>query len=418
MKQSRAFCFGNKLKGFIIVIIIVKRQLGLGYAIATLLFMNPVAADEIEIKMTGFIMPKIIDASAGLMTFTTQTETAPTAVAPQQGVNSLNRTNRATWQIGQSRLGASFKYGPKATAKVEVDFFNNNDASPEFALLAPRLRLAVAYYQFSENLLGFMGQDWDIFNAHVNPHTYNFVGYYYQAGNAGFIRQQLGFTLGKAQGVNFSLALGMPQKNDNSAQGTPVSDSKSETSKVPSFAAALSLKGEKDDIVGIAGIMSRVLYSTSFVDSHLAYGITLFTIKNFSAFQIRARAFYGQNMNNLNMQTLTSGSQNANTGQGAYDFREWGGFMTALFPLNGWWNVFFGLGIDSSVNPSGISAQIVGNLLTLNSKGSAGADFALSGNLKAYVELSFFASRYHEGLVNNPNTYQAQMIDVGVKFDI
>ena len=374
-------------------------------------------AEELQIKLNGFILPKFIFSSSALNSFSTQTETAPTAVSVGTGSSGLNSHPRTTWQIGQSRFGSNFKYGPKLTGKLEIDFFNNNDASPEFSLLAPRLRIAKIDYKISDDLSLTAGQDWDIFNGDVGPFTYNVVGNYFQTGNVGFIRQQLALKSGGSTGLNVSIALGMPQKNDNSATGAPVTDNTAELNLLPTFAMNMTYKQDEKSFFGMSAIASRILYTPSTDDFHSAFGLSAFIAQSFTGFELRAKAYFGRNLGNLNMLTLSNGG-GSSLASNSYDFIEAGGFITGRIPIGELYGVFGGVGYATGLNAGDIPSTISGNILTGNLKIGAGLDYSFVQNLKAYSEFSFLNSTYNQGSAGNVISYAAGVVDIGMKLDI
>ena len=379
-----------------------------------------VSAETLEVKPYGFFLPKYIFATAGLVSFTTpfhenQNEVAPSAAALADiGTNAHPRT---TWQIGQSRFGVVFGYGSQLSGTLEVDFVNNlTAASPEFVLLAPRLRLAKIDYRISPTLALTFGQDWDIFNGGVGAYTYNTVGNYYQAGNVGFLRQQLVVRIGESRGWNLSLALGMPQKNDQT-NARPGHDAGPELTLLPTTAANLTYKEDNTNFYGVSLIAGRVLYTPSTQSAHSASGISLFGLKDFGLISLHAKAYYGKNLHNLKTITLVSGG--AINGQ-IFDVYEYGGFFTLNTMIEEVVGVFAGAGYGSVFNTNSIpaGAGLLGTILTGNRKLVVGADFRLRSNLYAYAEISSFRSRYNEGSPANINAYVATMVDVGMKLNI
>ena len=315
-----------------------------------------VSGDRLEVKSYGFFLPKYIMASAGLVTFAThqmqhQNEVAPSAAAV--GDLSNNSRARSTWQLGQSRFGVVFGYGPQLSGTLEVDFVNNvSAASSEFTLLAPRLRLAKIDYRISPTFAITFGQDWDIFNGGVGGYTYNTVGNYYQSGNVGFLRQQFIVKLGENQGWGLALALGMPQKNDQTS-ANPGMDGPPELTLVPTMAANLTYKEDNSNFYGVSLIAGRVLYSAKVTDAHSAAGISFFTLKDFGSVSLHGKVYYGKNLHNLKALTLSSGSI---LGGQSYDFYEYGGFFTLNTMLTEVMGVFVGAGYGSVFNPQDIPA--------------------------------------------------------------
>lgn len=269
------------------------------------------------------ILRTTIDVSNGVESYTNPNATAVTAAA-----NPVFLTNSAllltpdsaflSFQVQQSRIGVMVNEGGVVRGQLELDFIHFNMASPTLNAF-PRVRIAevqlapVAGHKF------FLGQSWDVFSP-LNSHTLNLVGGLFQAGNAGFMRHQLGWS-GTFSNVELTLAAGFQGANDGP------SFSSIEVDAVPTGSARLWYRNARKDGVGVSAIATAVRYvSAPVAERRLTLGVNAFAEVTLGPVNLRAELYFGQNLANIGALTLSQG-------RFGVDVRELGGWISSRFTL-------------------------------------------------------------------------------------
>ena len=178
-----------------------------------LLLNQPVlrADSQFSIKPTGFLKFGAVAASRAVDSFGNTNMSAPTVASSSNALGS--NLARGTFQIAQSRFGAWIDQG-KVKGHLEFDLIDFAKASPVTQIF-PRLRIADLDYQIDDSQTVSFGQDWDLFASPYRPFTYNFVGFFFQSGNVGFMRNQVTYSLQASQGLQL---VELPRKNGQSAK--------------------------------------------------------------------------------------------------------------------------------------------------------------------------------------------------------
>src|SRR5690606_21072894 len=114
-----------------------------------------------------------------------------------------------TMQVQQSRAGVNITQDD-VFGNLEFDFINFAQSSPTTES-RPRLRRALVGYSVNESNKIQIGQDWDTFSP-SKPNTLDYVGLFFNAGNTGFMRQQIKWTYAQ-DSLKSELSIGMPGKN-------------------------------------------------------------------------------------------------------------------------------------------------------------------------------------------------------------
>jgi len=301
-----------------------------------------------ETDAYGFIRASAIYSSGGVASFSNTNAVAPTHASARTNVQ--DDTSRLSFQLQQSRIGTTLKK-QDILARLEFDFVDFNKATPTTQMV-PRVRIASVTYGW-ENQKVIIGQDWDLFSP-TSAFTYNYVGNYFLAGNAGFMRQQLQYLRTEGD-YELGGAIGLANSNPTAKEND------TELSRSPSYAARISKKLDNGK-VGLSGIYAHLSYRANEVISKDAYGINAFYEKTFGLLAFRSEAYYGQNLANLGALTLGKGTSEA-------DVKEFGGYASAQYKLSEKNFVFGGAGIakvdNRSVIPLAPASPAVGkNFLT------------------------------------------------------
>jgi hypothetical protein len=188
-------------------------------------------------------------------------------------------------------------------------------------------------WHFDANNRLFVGQGWDIFgntNASLLSHSANLVGTLFQAGNIGFMRQQLGWS-GRFGPMEIALAVGMQGNN----AGPTFSNL--EESATPTGAARVMYHFTETSVIGVSGIGTAPRF-TSAADPttgavsdqrRLALGGELFADVTVDSLNIHAEAYIAQNLAN-------TGALNLGQGRYGHDVADAGGYVSARLTLSEW----------------------------------------------------------------------------------
>jgi len=270
-----------------------------------------------SLRLTGFIKPTVLVGN-GVESYGTSTFNAITAAANPVFLSNPDQV-AVGFQTQQTRLGLVIGEGGPIIGQVEVDFVDYTKSSPAQSTTI-RVRQAFAEWTINENHKLSLGHRWDVFSP-LNSHTYDIVGGMFQAGNAGFMRQQLIYT-GTAGSFEGVLALGLTQQNNTNAF-TNV-----EYNRMPTIAARASYRPGKATWVGVAVIGTRLAFDAAkpTEKARLSLGANVFADLTRGALNLRAEAYGGQNLNNLGLLVLGQGTR-------TQDVQEVGGYASAKVTL-------------------------------------------------------------------------------------
>ena len=267
------------------------------------------------IRFHGIIRPVVTFSGGALESFSNPNSSAPTAAANPVLAN-LPDDSRLTLQVAQTRFGFWINEPGELRGHLEFDFIDFGKASPTVQALL-RLRIATVEWSPAKNFTIGAGQDWDL-PTPINPFGLNLVGGNFQAGNTGFMRQQIKALYKPADALELGLAVGLQAPN-----ATP-KDFAVELARVPTLAVR---------VTALLGSLGRLGMGVIITQLRLAPG----------AMQRRAWAGAGNIFGELTPTPTTSlrfegyiGSNAANLGvlsigQGrlAEDVAEAGGFISA-----------------------------------------------------------------------------------------
>lgn len=355
------------------------------------------------------------DHSVGSIGALNSNFSAPVAAGLDRGEGDRqNRRARAAFEVQQSRFG--FQVLPKASVhgKFEFDFLNSSNAAPTTASLL-RLRIAKIEWQVSDTSTVMIGQDWDLFNAGVNPHTHNWVGNEFQGGNVGFMRQQLGFST-HSESMEYGFALGMAQNSTTNAGAFPSSNSDTDFS-VPTIALKAAVVSGKSKY-GATGIYASRISATTVggqdtSNSHSAFGTALFADSTVADdLIIRSKIYWGQNLKDIGTFSLSSIVPGTGAA-GARSTHEFGGFISAAHSFSTLWDMYGGFGFAKIVEDGALATDG----LMRNWQVKLGGDYLIPDTkAKVFLELTRYATQYKLAAGNTDFTAYASQLGIEMPF--
>lgn len=356
------------------------RRVFLGLTLATLGVSSPARA-AVEWKPYGFLLPNIEVSSSAVESFSQPNMSAPTAAGNPSAAVAPDRA-RSTFEVAQSRLGTKIIPSDKVMGQVEIDFIDFTKASPTTAALS-RLRIAKIEYSINENHRILFGQDWDLFSP-LGPHSMNFVGHYFEAGDGGFMRHQLQL-LSKCGDFEIGSALGLSTANATSR------DSTVELARLPTLALRGAYKRNDGTQLGASIIGTRIetlLADRTYLN---AYGTNLFGQIKLGNTEFRSEMIYGQNLFNLGSLTLSHG-------YGTTSIREISGWMSFKSSLAEKVSLFGGGGLARVINGQKVlvstASPSTGPGIRSNFTMRLGAEYKIQDGLSVYLENSYFQTRH------------------------
>jgi hypothetical protein len=278
----------------------------------------------VPIRLTGIVHAAII-GTQGVQTFGQPNASAATAALNPMLVASPDDPN-LTFQIQQTRLGMIVGEGTELRAQVEIDFIHFDQASPTTQAY-PRIRIAVLEWRFAENQRLFLGQTWDLFGNAIGPqllsHSFNLVGTLFQAGNIGFMRQQLGYS-GRFGDVELAAAVGLQGAN------TGPSFNNIEESFTPTGSARVMLHLGESSVIGVSALGTALRLTDPTMplvnERRLALGGQVFADLTLGPLSIHGEVYIAQDLANL-------GALNLGQGRFGVDVADVGGYLSARLNL-------------------------------------------------------------------------------------
>jgi hypothetical protein len=204
------------------------------------------------IRFHGIIRPVVTFSGGALESFSNPNASAPTAAANPILAN-LADESRLTLQVAQTRFGFWINEPGELRGHLEFDFIDFGKSSPTVQALL-RLRIATVEWSPTKSFTIAAGQDWDLPNP-INPFGLNLVGGNFQAGNTGFMRQQIKATYKPADALELGFAVGLQAPN-----ATP-KDAAVELARVPTFALRVTALLGSAGRIGMGGIISQLRLS-------------------------------------------------------------------------------------------------------------------------------------------------------------
>jgi hypothetical protein len=350
-----------------------------------LLVTQPVGAD-VSATMFGVVNVGIKHVDRVTKSYTKDILIAPTEAGPLTGT-ALDGYNRTSIQTSQSKFGWNFRASEKTTGVLELDMMDFNVSTPTTHIL--RVRKASFQHQLSEDSKIRIGKDFTIFNG-VGPHTSNWVGGSYRAGNTGFISDEMvyfktlgSFELGMAIG-NFGRSLG----EISAAKELPSDFS------FPTGTIRLEQKLESGrwglthiDSAGAQWELKNPSYQNTKAWASKIY----FDWNAFSA-NMRFAAYHGVNTSDLALFGMASSRQVDGSSNPFFrNFKEEGAFLSVQHSFGESSHIYWGLSAARIVNPEdGLNP----NTLKSNRVTRLGYKYELEKGLNAFCEFTHFESDY------------------------
>ena len=328
----------------------------------------PSPLEKVTNAVTSLVRPygtfkPTIDVSVGAIeSYGNPNASAPTA-AGNPALSNAPKDTRYSFQMAQSRVGIWVAEKSQARAHLEIDFVDFTKASPTVAA-TPRLRVATVDYEPIEHFVISAGQDWDLYSP-VNPFTTNLVGSNFEAGNSGFMRQQVKFIETIPDAVELAFAIGMP------AQNASFKDAGMELARVPTFAVRAAAIVGTTGRIGVSGIATQLRQGLGTPQERRtgAYSANVYAdIGKADGFQLKAEGYIGRNMNNIGALTLAFGTATK-------DVDELGGYVSMRQSLAPNHAVYLTVGAAGVLNPENVVPDYA---ITAGANGAA-ATRALSG---------------------------------------
>ncbi len=374
---------------------------------------NPVTAivAGIPIRVTGIVHASVY-ASQGVQSFGNATTVAPTSALSPALLGSQADQPILSFQVQQSRFGLTIGEGTQFRAVAEIDFVHFDQSSP-VAQAFPRIRILQLEWHFDDHHRLFVGQGWDIFGNAIGPqllsHSANLVGTLFQAGNIGFMRQQLGWE-GRFGDVAVALAVGMQGAN------TGPTFNNLEESFTPTGAARVMIYVTPNGVVGISGIATAPRFTrldattgVTAEDRRPAYAGELFADVTLGSVVLHAEAYLAQNLAN-------TGALNLGQGRFGHDVADAGGYLSGRLNL-GEWSITAMVGFAGVLRPSevvpgytsaaaasptrvvapgalGVASPTAGPGMVWNTSGHVGVWFSPMHGLSFVLEPYFYFTRF------------------------
>ncbi len=302
------------------------------------------------VRPYGLIKPTLIFSGRPVESYSQPNASAATA-AGNPVLASLLHESHYTLQVAQSRLGVWFAEGQPVRGQLEFDFIDFGKSSPTVQAI-PRLRIAKVEWALSDSTVLMAGQDWDLYGP-VNPHTINLVGGSFQAGNTGFMRQQVKL-IWHNDSLEVGGALGLAGINAGPRPLLP------EYNGMPSIAARAALLLGPAGRIGVDAFATQWRFAAgtpteekAFAGAFGIYG----DVTPVERFNLRFEAYYGQNFANTGALALGYGRVAPATMTEAaklVSMKEVGGFLSAKYGFDDT-NAVYGLfGLAKVLNDSDV----------------------------------------------------------------
>lgn len=337
-----------------------------------------VGAQATDFSVYGFLKAGMVTASRAVDSYGSTNLSAPIRVMPNG--DSTSAEARSSFQLSQSRVGVNLGKKESVSGQIELDFIDFDKATP-VTKAVPRLRIAAIRYAANENNTITIGQDWDVFSP-VKPFTFNYVGLYFGAGNAGFMRPQVKWSH-KGDALNFDTAIGLSGSN------ATATDADLERGLLPTFAAAVSHEADAM-LYGVSFLVGKLRLTSGAVESNpLFYGVNGFFQVSGSFGEAHLEAYYGQSLGNSGALTLALA-----TLSGAP--HEAGGYLTWKYGLGPAFGLQLGAGYATVMDGGSTSRGITGFEVLDNIKLSASGAYHLTSNLDLFLELTGLSTKFVE----------------------
>ena len=291
------------------------------------------------VRIYGIVITRFVASTSAVESYGQPNAVAITAAGNPILSNSPDNA-RYTFQAAQSRFGLWVNERGAVRGQLEFDFVDFAKASPTVASL-PRLRIAKAEWAIGGGHSVALGQDWDLY-APVNPHGINMVGALFQAGNSGFMRQQLKYFYAD-DNFEVGAAVGFPAVNAGAK------DSAFEISTLPTLAARAAYKFGKSR-VGVSAITTELPFNIATDNERRTRAVAMALYSDLNPLpttNVRVELNYGQDGANIGLLTIAQGNT-------AGDVQEAGGFVSVRQALAADHALYGMVGTQRVLNPAAL----------------------------------------------------------------
>jgi hypothetical protein len=342
---------------------------------------------EVTATMFGTVNVGIKSADRIVLSYGKDVLTAPTESGPMTNsaipnYDHLSHMNRTSIQSAQSKFGWNFRTNEYTSGVLELDMVDFKQGTPSTHIL--RVRKASFQHKFSEDSKIRIGKDFSIFNG-VGPHTSNWVGGSYRAGNTGFVLDEMVYFKSIA---SFEVACSVGNFGRNFGETYSATELPSDLS-FPS--ATLRIEHQfNSGRWGIAYIGSEgakwQLRDPSATNTK-ANAAKLYADLNFWNSNWRFSAYKGTNTSDLALLGLASSKQSS----GYFNLDEQGAFLSVQHNVTDTSKIYWGLSHAQILNPEMGLSQ---NVLTRNQVTRIGFKREMERGLETFLELTEFRSGY------------------------
>lgn len=359
--------------------------------------LHSVYAAKVEYK--GIVKTDVVHSDSGVGSYSnTYSHVAPTRALRTDRVNGAAATGQQTknlrsesmsFQTAQSRFSFHLIHGD-VKGVFEFDLIDGEDGFTNQTAIQSqgiRTRLATLYYSIDKNLTLFAGQKWTTVAGIISSGSYNIVGNGFQAGNTGFLAEELGIKFSKG---DWDLTAAITGKGRNNGTGVNYN----ELGSTPGFATDIR-KILSGHVFGVAGHFAKLNFEdeASFIsgEDKKAYLTKAFSNLSFGSLKLSLEYYYGQSLNNMNALGVAPATA-LSSGSVTRAYRE-SGYFTALSWKASEKNLFkFGHGsadVESSQESTLSEAQLSSNAYYF-----ASYTRSLTKKLSGYLQLTQFESDY------------------------
>lgn len=327
-------------------------------------------------QVYGRLKTNWMQSSQAINSFTHTNMSAATSATDLDSYTG-DKGSRSTFQVVQSRIGVKLKPNQHIKGVLEVDFIDFSQASPTTSA-HPRLRRAFLVHQLTDQFSLQIGQDWDLFSP-INPQTVNYVGNYFNAGNIGFMKNQVigRFNLDNNQ---FAMAIGQAGKSSSPT------DTELEVEQRTSL-SMLYTKTFANSSLQLGGISAERKFNSI---QQRVWGASLgFTYHN-SIIALKSELYTGEGLSKLALLSLP----NKNFGH------ESGGFFTLEYKIKEKQSLYLGAGVAMAESTdTAIYDSTNKNYSNLGAKRNQNTKIGYSidvDSVKYYTEVTQYRTKYEK----------------------
>jgi DNA-binding XRE family transcriptional regulator len=335
----------------------------------------------------GFVKASVINASNAVNSFNNVNMSAPTSASNKSSITD-GKSSRSTFQVAQSRFGLNVEVSKQAIANIEMDFVDFSQSSPTTSS-RPRLRTAFVDYYFNKDFFMRIGQDWDTFLGQT-PINFNYIANYFNAGNVGFMKNQLKLIKLKDDWeYNFTIA--------QASKSSSNQDTELEKESSVSFSGYIQ-KDINGHVINLSAISSEVMINGV---KEQASGLGFAFSKSGGFVDVRMEFYTGKGLSHLALLSLPTSKF----------VKEYGGYLTTKFTFDSF-NVYLGAGFAK--NEDDASSAFDNNAGKFTTMGANKNQVVKMGISKTLNKTQFFTefSRFETTYLNDKS--DATVLEAGV----